>query len=97
MNVVIVHPKFTSFVVNVGQKICFECNTKPSTSEAHQFISWSVNTVTPGVETSRMPNGTLCIDEVTAGHTGSYKCKVGADSLMYTLSVRGKACLVATE
>ncbi|KAL5491935.1 hypothetical protein EMCRGX_G017311 [Ephydatia muelleri] len=79
-----------TFVVNVGQKICFECNTKPSTSEAHQFISWSVNTVTPGVETSRMPNGTLCIDEVTAGHTESYKCKVGADSLMYTLSVRVK-------
>eukprot|EP00731_Ephydatia_muelleri_P014354 Em0008g74a len=88
MNVVIVHPKFTTFVVNVGQKICFECNTKPSTSEVHQFISWSVNTVTPGVETSRMPNGTLCIDEVTAGHTGSYKCKVGADSITYTLSVR---------
>ena len=97
MNVVIVRPKFTSYVVNVGQKICLECNTKPSTAEAHQFISWNVSSVTPGVKTSRMPNGTLCIDEVTAGHTGSYKCKVGAYSLTYTLSVRGKGCFLVTE
>ena len=75
----------------MGQKICLECKTKPSTPEALQLnISWSVITVTPGVKTSRMPNGTLCINEVTAGHTGSYKCNVGADSITYWLSVIGK-------
>lgn len=80
----------TSFVINAGDQICFECNTKPSTPEAHQFISWSVNTVVPGLETLRLPNGTLCISKVKAGHTGTYKCRAGTDSLGYTLSVIGK-------
>ena len=88
-NLVIVHPNTTSYTISVGRHICFECITKPSSSEPQKFISWSAPS---GVETSMLPNGTLCIYKVTTRHTGKYKCKAGVNSLTYTLTVKCKYC-----